>query len=143
MTRARYSSRAGLTLIELVAAIVVVATAAPAMLWAIADSTVQRLGPVMSSRARWLAIERLEDVIADRHASGRGYGFVVNANYSAEPSITGFPGFTRGVAIVETGASLSGSGAGYKTVTVTITWLDPRRGNQSLQLATVVTEYTP
>jgi len=143
MTSSPSRARSGLTLIELVACIVVVATAVPPMLWSISDATVRQLGPVMSSRARWLATERLEDIIGDRHAAGRGYSYLVNANYAAESNISGFPGFQRGVAIVETGASLIGSGTGYKTATVTVFWKDPRRGDVSLQLATVLTEYTP
>ena len=46
--------------------------------------------------------------------------YVVAANYAAESSVAGFPGFPRSVAITETGASLSGSGTGYKAVVVTV-----------------------
>lgn len=139
----RDRSRRGLTLIELVAAIVVLAAGAPALLWAIGDAATQRMMPVLASRARWLATEKLEDVIADRHAAGRGYAYIVAGNYANESSVTGFPGFSRSVTIQETGPSLSGSGTGYRRVTVTVSWIDPRRGSASLALSTVVTSYTP
>lgn len=137
----QHHQQRGLTLIEAVAALVVLAVAAPASLWAIRDATVLRSSSVMATKARCLAVEKIEDVIADRNSTTRGWGFVVNGNYTAENPVSGYAGFGRSVTVSETGASLNGGGTGYKTVTVTVTWIDPRSGAQSLSLTTVLTDY--
>lgn len=139
MTSHRSSS--AFTLIEAIIAIVILSVAMPPMLWAIRDSQTARVSPILTSRARWLATERLEDIIADRHSTTRGYSYVVSGNYPAEATITGFPGYTRSVAITETGAALATGGTGYKLVTVTVSWTDGRAQSQSLALSTVVTDY--
>lgn len=135
--------RRGFSLVDTIVAIVVLALVVPGTVTAISDASVQRASGIAVSRARWLAVEKLEDIIADRASATRGYAYVAAANYAAEASVTGFPGFTRSVAITETGASLSGAGTGYKTVVVTVGWTDPRRGAKTLALSTVVTDYTP
>jgi Tfp pilus assembly protein PilV len=132
-------SRRGLTLIEAIAAIVVVGV--PPVMMAVREAAVRRVDSVQAGRARWLAGEKLEDVIADRQSATRGYAYVVAGNYPAEPGVAGFTGFARSVAIAETGASLVGVGTGYKRVTVTVTWTDHRGQTRSLALATVVTDY--
>lgn len=133
----------GFTLIEAIIAIVILTIAVPSMFWSIREAQRKRVDPVMVSRARWLASERLEDIIADRHSTTRGWSYVVNANYAAESPVSGFAGFTRSVSIAETGASLSGGGTGYKTVTVTVGFIDGKGAARTLALAAVVTDYTP
>lgn len=133
----------GFTLIEAIAAVVVLAVAMPAMLFALSDAQRSRAMPVMAERGRWLAAEQLEDIIADRHSTTRGYSYVVNGNYPAQTSIPGFPGYARSVSIAETGPTLSGAGTGYKTVTVTVTYSGPGGVSRSFSLATAITEYTP
>lgn len=140
----RPASRA-FTLIELIAAIVVIAIAVPPMVLALRSAHVNRIDPVLASRARWLVTEKLEDVIADRHSSTRGYDYVIDANYSDESpgDIDGFPGFARSVAVVETAADLTTTGEGYKTVTVEVRWTDARAQTRQAAISTVLTEYTP
>ena len=134
----------GFTLIEAIIAIVVLSLAIPPMLWAMRDATWKRADPVLVSRARWLAAEKLEDVLADRHSATRGYAYVVAANYPVEAAVTGFTGFSRSVAITEGNATLvPGSGAGYKTVSVSVGFRDARNNPRTRSLSTVVTEYTP
>jgi Tfp pilus assembly protein PilV len=135
--------RGGFTLIEAVIVIVLLGVGIPPVMMAIRDATQRRVDAVMQTRARWLAAERLEDILADRHSSTRGWSWITTGNYPAESSVTGYPGFTRSVSIVETGASLSGAGTGYRTVTVTVSWTDGQGRAQSLSLGTVVTDYTP
>ncbi len=136
-TRAR-----AFTLVEAIVAVVVLAVAIPPMMVSVRDSAVRRVDPLQASRARWLAAERLEDVIADRHAAARGWSYVVSSNYATENSIAGFPGFSRSVSIRETGPALTGSGTGYKIVNVVVSWKGPG-GNRTLALAGVLTDYTP
>lgn len=133
----------GFSLIEAIIAVVILSVAMPAMLVAVTDAQKKRAGPTQDSKACWLAAEKLEDVIADRHGSSRGYAYVVNANYPAESSVAGFPGYSRNVSIVETDASLSTPGTGYKTVTVTVVYTGPTGASRSFSLASIVTDYTP
>jgi hypothetical protein len=128
-------------MVEAIAAIVVLAIAVPPAMWAIREAHVQRVNPRMASTARWLAVEKIEDAIADRHSTTRGYAYVVNANYATESPVSGFAGFTRSVSVTETGADLLSAGTGYKRVVVTVSWTDATSTSRSLTLTTVVTDY--
>ena len=136
---------AGFTLVELVAAIVLLAVAVPPMIWAMRQAEHDFVDPILTSRARWIATEKLEDVIADRHSQTRGYDFLVPANYPFEAvgSIPGFPGYSRDVSFSETTADLSTPGDGYMTVTVTVTWTGAAGQSRQTSLSTVQKEYTP
>ncbi len=121
---------------------VILGLAVPPMLWAVRVAQETRTDPVLVSRARWLASEKLEDILADNASPSRGYTFLTTANYPAEPAVSGFPTFSRSVAFAETSADLVTPGAGCKTATVTITWRTTR-GQRSFSLATVLTSTTP
>ena len=141
--------RQGFTLIETVAAIVILAVAVPPMLWAVAEAQHKRANPMLASKARWLAMEKLEDIIADRHSESgnHGWDYLIVANYAAEAkgSITGYPQFGRTVTFLETEADLSTPSAtgGYMNVTVAVTWTNAEGASQSLSISTVLTEYVP
>ncbi len=138
---------------ETIAAMVILAVAVPPMLWAVTESQRQRINPMMASRARWLAVEKLEDVVADRHSSPdppapiRGYLWVVGGgDYVLENpgDITGYPAFSRDVGLLETEADLvTPATAGYLTVTVTVGWVDAKGDNKTLDISTVLTDYSP
>lgn len=138
----RSPRRRAFTLIEAISAVVILSLAMPGMLWAIRDSIRRRADPILLSRARWLAAEKLEDIIADAHAPTRGYSYIVNANYSAENPVSGFTGMNRSVSIVETAPKFL-AGTGWKTCTVTVAYTDGQNVSRSLQLSVVVTSYTP
>jgi hypothetical protein len=140
MTRSRHHRRS-FTLIEAVAAIVVLTIAIPPMLWSLRQAHTQRVSPAMASTARWLATEKLEDVIADRHSTTRGYGYVTASNYPTEGSVSGFAGYSRGVSISETGPDLSSAGSGYKRITVSVSYTDATDTARTLSIATIVTDY--
>lgn len=131
----------GFTLIETIAAILLLAIAIPPMLWAMRDAHIQRVNPTMVITAQWLAAEKLEDIIADRHAPDLGYASLEPANYPDEPSINGFLGFERSVAFNETGPDLESEGDGYMTVTVYVRWIDATGTERDLTISTVLTEY--
>jgi prepilin-type N-terminal cleavage/methylation domain-containing protein len=137
----RVRSARAFTLIETIVAVVVIGVATPAMLWAVREAHIDRANPVLASRARWLAVERLEEVIADRHSPLRGYDWLVAANYRDEREVDGFPGYARRVRLRETGADLATAGAGYMAVTVEVEWLDAGRVRRTLSVSTVLTEY--
>lgn len=134
--------RGAFTLIEAVIALVVLGVAVPPMLVAVKDASSRRADMVLASRARWLAAERLEDVLADRASGTRGYGYVSAGNYPAEASVAGFANFARAVSVVETGPNFA-PGTGLKTVTVSVSWRDGRGRPRTLNLSSVVTDYTP
>ncbi len=143
LCRSRHARR-GLTLIEAIAAIVILAVGLPAVLWGIRDAARIRVDSVLVTRARWLAAERLEDILADRHSPARGYAYVVNANYPAETTVSGFTGMSRTTAIVETGGPPSfAAGTGYKTATVTVAFTGSSGASRSVVLSTMITSYTP
>ena len=142
--------RPGFTLIETIAAITILAVAIPPMLWAVREAQVQRVNPMLASKARWLATEKLEDVIADRHSTGaRGWGYMVPASpYATENKgdIAGYEQFSRTVTIsAETLADLvtASAGGGYITVTVTVEWDNATGDAMSLGISTVLTNYSP
>lgn len=133
--------RGGFTLVEAVAVIVILSIAFPPMLVAIRQAHAARVGPARLAIARWLAAERLEDIIADRNSATRGYPYVLTSNYPAETSITDFAGFTRSVVITETGPDLTTPGTGYKKASVTVTYTDGAGAPRSYLVSTVVTDY--
>lgn len=135
-------ARRGFTLVEAIIAVVVLSIAMPPMLWALREAHASRIAPTRASTARWLAAEKLEDIIADRHSATRGYAYLLPANYPVEPAVTGFPAFSRAVTLTETGPDLVSAGSGYKKITVTITWAVAGAPAQSLSLSAVVTDYS-
>ena len=108
---------------------------------AVEAQPVRRADPTLVIRARWLASEKLEMIIADRHSASRGYPYVTSGNYAAEPSVAGFAGFSRSVSVSETGADLVGAGTGYKNVAVSVSYTNGSGQAQTFRLATVLTEY--
>ncbi len=133
--------RRAFSLIDTLAAIVLISVAAPLMLLAIGQSTLRRATATQAITARWLLSEKLESITADRHSTTRGYTYLTTANYPAEAPVAGYPNFTRTTTITETTADLTTPGTGYKTVTVTVTWIDPTAGTRTSTLSTVVTDY--
>lgn len=120
---------------------VILAVALPSMMFAIRQAATDRVLPTQLSRARWLATEKLEDVIADRHSTTRGYTYLVTGNYPAESPIGTDPDFSRIVTFNETEADLSTSGSGYMIVTVTVSWTDINGNARSFAVDTVLTNY--
>ena len=132
---------AGFTLIEVIVAIVILAIGVPSILWALRDSHVRRVDPINFSRARWLASEKIEDILADARSTTRGYGYLVNANYASESPVSGFTGFTRSVSISVCDDNLvAGTGTGFKVVAVTVGCVDGRGASRSVSLSGVVAE---
>ena len=139
--------RRGFTLLETVAAIVILSVAVPPMLWAVRGAQRQRINPMLASQARWLSAEKLEDIIADRHSSLVTLGFdnLNTTTYPAENPVATDPGFNRSCAFLETLADLTtpdGDG-GYMIVTVTVTWTNAEGNSRSLAISTVLTHYLP
>jgi prepilin-type N-terminal cleavage/methylation domain-containing protein len=135
------SRRRGFTLMEAVAALVVLSVAFPPMLWAIRRGHAARVTPARFTTARWLAANKIEDIAADRACPTRSYAYLVASNYPAETTITGYPGFTRSVAFTETGPDLVTAGTGYMRATVTVTFTDGMGVSRSYALSSIQTDY--
>jgi len=136
----------GFTLIETVAAVVILAVAIPPMLWAVSEAHMQRANPLLASRARWLVIEKFEDVVADRHGPG-GFGGLT-PGVTNETPIAGFAAYNRTVTISlehgpwdNVGQAWLIPAGGYKTITVAVDWTDAGGDARTLSISTVVTDY--
>jgi hypothetical protein len=116
--------RRATTIIEIVAAIVILSIALPPLVVSFADAARQSIYPVNASTASFLAIERMEEIVARRYRDNSGYDAVTTANFPDEAGLTGFPGFARTVAVsyVDQDLNSSGSDVGYKLVRVGVTW---------------------
>ena len=132
--------RRAFTLIEAITAILILGVAMPSMLMALASAHQSRVTPIKTSQARWLAMERLEDVIADRASPARGWDYIVPGNYPAESTLPDAPGFARSTSVSETGPDLVTPGEGYMTVGVTVSWVHELDTPLSVTLTTVLTE---
>ena len=88
-------------------------------------------------------MEKLEDVIADRHSATRGWEYLQSSNYPPERPVPSDPDFSRSVEFDESGPDLRSPGEGYVTVTVTVEWVNPDGRPDSLAIATVLTGYGP
>jgi prepilin-type N-terminal cleavage/methylation domain-containing protein len=138
----RRHARRALTLLEVVATLVILGIAAPALLMAVRDATVRRASVQQQTVARWLICEKLEDITADRHSATRGWNYIAVGNYPDEATVNGFTAYSRTTAITETDFDLVTPGTGYRTVTVTVIYNDARDGARSISISTVFADYT-
>ncbi len=139
MSNARAVGR-GFTLVELIAAVVVLSVAVPPMLWTLREAQLTRADAILAVEAQWLASDQIEAVLADRHSTTLGYDHVTTSNYPTEDPVTGAPMFARAVSVRETEADLVTPGTGFKVVEVTVSWTTTRGRTHDLVIATVVTE---
>jgi hypothetical protein len=97
-----------------------------------------RQSPVseLQTRAALLAAERMEELVRDRLDPGRGYDWIVAANYPVDGAIAGFPGFTR-TTTIEPDTTISG--APIRRVRVTVA----NAGAAAVDLRTWFAEVAP
>ncbi len=127
--------RNGITLVDVVAALVILSVALPPLVSSFAESAMQTIGPAKMNVAALLAIERMEEIVARRNQAN-GYAQVVAANFPAESPVTDYPGFDRSVTVTEVAADLSTPqpGSGLKHVTVWVQWESGAREVQTDRL---------
>ena len=133
----------GFTLIEAIVAVIIIGVSMPAMLWALGQANLDRVSPVQASTARWLAMEKLEDVLADRADPARGYDYILSTNYPAESSVSGYTSFSRSVTITLTDTSFNAGGTGTKVITVSVSWVHHDGQTHTVSLSSAVTDMTP
>ena len=128
------------TIIEVVAAVVILGIAMPTLMRAFTDSAKQSIQPTNATIASFLAIERMEEVIARRYKSTSGYADLIAANFANETPVTGFTRFNRTVTFSEVTSSLAASGSpvGYRKARVTVSW---NSGASSLVIERVFADF--
>jgi len=115
-------------MIEVVMALVILGIALPPLVTAYADAARQSIHPAQAAVASFLAVDRMEEIVARRYrgreAGVSGYEALNSANFPEETPVPGFPGFSRFVTIAEVDAALqpSPTAVGYRRVRVTVTW---------------------
>lgn len=127
-TRSGSSRRSAVTIIELVMAIVILSIALPPMMASFADSSRQSIRPSNATVASFLAIDKMEEIVARRFRGADGYA-QMDSIAGAESSITDFPLFSRTTLIENvsidyvTGTLTTSVGeTGYKRARVTVGW---------------------
>ena len=125
--RVRRRREAGFTMIEAIMTIIFLSVAVVTTLRVMSSSVNQSVDTELMTRAIALAEQRMEQVVGDK--AGRGYNYLVNANYSTETNAGGNPGFTRTVSIITYST--------YKSITVQVS----RTGIQTVRLVSFVANY--
>lgn len=139
----RTPARRALTLVETIAALVILATAIPPLLWSLREASVARIDPTLASTARFLAIERLEDIVADRLRPDLDFDDITEARYPDETAIEGFTGFSRQVRLRSVAPDLTTPGDDCLIATVQVAWSGRAGAARRLVLSTVLTEAAP
>ena len=118
-------NRKGFTLIEVLITIVLLSIITSGIMTMFSTFTQNNADPSVMTQATALAQEKLDQVIADKQNSARGFNYVTNVNYPAENPVAGFAGFSRSVNVIYVNSgALNTAVAGptnYKNVTVTVT----------------------
>jgi type II secretory pathway component PulJ len=119
--------RRGTTIIEVVTAMVILSIALPPLVQSFASASMQSILPAQATVASFLAVERMEELVARRYRGTDGYASVTTANFPDESPVTGFPAYSRTITITYMGYvggvfQAVGSDQGYKKVRVTVTW---------------------
>ena len=115
----------GFTLVEVIMCMIVMAVALPPLLNVFAEGASEAIAPLQVARANWLSIEKVEDVLADRFSTTRGWSYLINSNYPTETNATGFTNYTRSVTITEvSGTDLitPQAGSDFKRIDIDVTW---------------------
>lgn len=91
--------QSGASLMEAIMVVVFLGVAFVAVLQVMSSSLEHSVDNEVRTRAIALAEEKMEQVVGDKN--GRGYGYLVNANYPVESDASGNRGFSRSVAITD------------------------------------------
>ncbi len=123
-----------MTILELVAAIVLLGITVPPVLHFFAESLQKSLRPERQTQASFLAAEKMEEIVADRHSTDRGYEYLKNAHYPEEELENGFSRTVSCTEVSSSDLSTSDDGSGYLKVVVTVQPGDETGGAQLTHL---------
>lgn len=151
-------STRGFSLIEAIAAIVILALVAPISMVTLRDAAASRADAIQLNRASWLASAVMETVLADVSSADNALGFDALADLNAYRT-TPATGLDARLATItdhydslgfEWSLDVSGLVASdgvasadeeldiYRVVTVTVSWMGAARGTTDYQLSAVV-----
>ncbi len=125
----RRTRDSGFTFIELVIIIVMVGIFLPAALVTMQSGVVHEERDRIGQQQLTLAEATMEEIMADRHAPGRGLTYLTPGSYGPVP---GLPGLTRKVSVQE----IRVGGRPGKSVTVTVS----AAGSQDVTIVTTFLE---
>ncbi len=131
-------NKRGLSLIEVVIAIIVLGLAVPPLLFQITAGVQQQEAALVQQTMTQLASERMREVFTDHANPTRGYSYIVAAAYPDETAPRGLDGYTRGVEIREVSPDdfvTPQPGSGVKRFRVTVNG----PGEQTLTVESFVT----
>lgn len=109
--------RRGISLIEVVVAIVILGLAAPPLMLSMAAGARQQEEALVQQELTQLAEQRMWEIFIDHADPTRGYGYVVNASYPDETAPRGLSGYVRRTRVREvstTDYSTPQAGSGLK-----------------------------
>lgn len=121
-------------------ALAVLSISLPSLMAAFANASTQGILPSNSTVASFLAIGRMEEIIARRYRGTDGYSAITTANFPAESAVSGYSMFSRTVSVdyVTPTLASAGSDQGYKKVTVTVGW---NSGAQRIRIERVFADF--
>jgi len=101
--------------------------ALPPLVSAFAEASMQSIRPIRSAQASFLAIERMEEVVARRYRGTDGYAALsvpTAGDFPDESPVGGFASYERTVRVNYVDGDLAdvGSDQGYKKASVTVSW---------------------
>jgi Tfp pilus assembly protein PilV len=105
----------GYSLIEVILVVLIIAIAIPPILQLFSDNLTNSMDSEIYTKACYLAEEKMEEIFADKRASGRGYDYIVEVGQYL--SVTPVTGFTCSVSIDET---KSYAGIDFAEIVVTV-----------------------
>jgi prepilin-type N-terminal cleavage/methylation domain-containing protein len=117
-------TRRGLSLIEVVVAIVILGLAVPPLMLSMAAGVQQQEESLIQQELTQLASERMWEVFTDHANPTRGYAYLTNAAYPDEDAPHGLTGYLRQIRLREVSAadySTPEAGSGLKRFRIIVT----------------------
>ena len=112
---------AGFTLIEMVFMIVILAIVASPILSFFSGSGPRAVAAEQHGVAHLLAIDKAEQLLADRHSPDRGLSYVLSG-YSSDTPLSGYSRSVSFREVSEVDLSSSATGTGFYECTVTVSY---------------------
>jgi len=124
----RRTVRRSATIIEVAMALVILSVALPPLVKSFADASMQTIHPAQATVASFLAIDRMEEIVARRYRGIQGgvkpNDAIVSANFPPETPVAGFGRYERRVTFSEVNSALqpTATPSGYRKARVTVSW---------------------
>ena len=119
--------RRGLSLIEVVVAIVILGLAVPPLLYQVAAGVQQQEATLIQQHLTQLAAERMWEIFADHANPTRGYDYIKDSAYPDEDAPRALQGYTRQTEVREVSPAdylTPQAGSGIKRFRIVVSGLD-------------------